>query len=94
MLSNQHLSSDVDRVKHFLTQYLQASRMALEFAAEAAPALAPGTDVAVLHVHFSGPDVPLLLDRNADLLNSLEHLAAKPPPCRPLKPRPAWLVSA
>jgi spoIIIJ-associated protein len=30
-----------------------------------------------LHVEFEGPDTPLLLARNAELLNSLEHIAAK-----------------
>ncbi len=51
--------------------------MALEVHFEAEPTSAFNGADTLLHVHFSGPDVPLLLDRRADLLNALEHLAAK-----------------
>ena len=30
-----------------------------------------------LHVEFSGPDTPLLISQNGELLNALEHLATK-----------------
>ncbi len=81
LLSHTHLPSSVDRINHFLTRYIHATGMALDIHAEFQPAPAPDTapDGAqpILHVHFTGPDVPLLLDRQAELLNALEHLAAK-----------------
>jgi spoIIIJ-associated protein len=38
---------------------------------------AEGAAVGNLYVEFSGPDTPLLTARNGELLNALEHVAAK-----------------
>jgi len=42
-----------------------------------AQAAVPAPSAAEICVEFSGPDVPLLLARNGELLLSLEHVAAK-----------------
>lgn len=71
------MSTDVDRIKQFLHQYLQASGMELEFSVQTAPAMPAEAQDHTVEVRFHGQDVPLLLDRRAELLNALEHLAAK-----------------
>lgn len=71
------LSRDLDRVTQFLHQYIDASKMELTFAVQTGTDLSSDAEDRLLEVHFSGPDVSRLLDRRAELLNSLEHLAAK-----------------
>jgi spoIIIJ-associated protein len=44
---------------------------------QAAAAGAPADGPRNLYVEFTGPDTPLLLARNGDLLNALEHIATK-----------------
>lgn len=102
MLRSNQQTPEVDRVLVFLTSYIQAASLAVEFewklssesssaVAHVAPAENPAIQASVeamtvkgdvetepvLHIDFNGPDVPLLLDRRAELLNALEHLAAK-----------------
>ena len=77
LLNDQDLTASTGRVLRFLTGYLHAAGMSLEVHAEVEPAAPPDAADPILHVRFSGPDVPLLLDRQAELLNALEHLAAK-----------------
>lgn len=77
MLSETYLPSSVDRVNDFLNRYIAATGMELAFSVATIPGpLADGGEP-ILEVRFTGEDLPLLLDRRAELLNSLEHLAAK-----------------
>jgi len=75
----------VSKIKEFLDTLLASSGLRLQFkvlaaAAQAQAASAPGITPEVapeISVEFTGPDTPLLTARNAELLHSIEHLAAK-----------------
>jgi Predicted RNA-binding protein len=68
-------------IKEFLQTLLASSGLNLEFKILAcngqvqAPSGAPSSPE--VSVEFTGPDTPLLTARNAELLHSIEHLAAK-----------------
>lgn len=75
----------IETIKEFLQTLLASSGLSVEFKIEAcnghvqtaqpaqtAPASSPD-----ISVEFTGPDTPLLTARNAELLHSIEHLAAK-----------------
>lgn len=67
--------------EQWITRFLDVLRSAggfnLEYAIAAAPAhLDPTAAAPVLEVILSGPDTPLLLDRNGELLHAIESVAA------------------
>jgi spoIIIJ-associated protein len=67
----------IEKIEEFLHTLLSSSGLTLEFSIlRAAPAQAQAP-AAEISVEFTGPDTPLLTARNAELLHSIEHLAAK-----------------
>lgn len=75
----------IEKIKEFLQTLLTSSGLNLEFKilacngnvqTEAQPE-APALASPEISVEFTGPDTPLLTARNAELLHSIEHLAAK-----------------
>ena len=64
------------KVKVWLDQLLHDAVLSLTYSVEVQP-LAHGAGPTQLVVCFEGPDVPLLLFRNAELLLALEHLATQ-----------------
>jgi spoIIIJ-associated protein len=69
----------IEKIKEFLQTLLTASDLNVEFKtlAESSPAQASAQPSPEISVEFTGPDTPLLTARNAELLHSIEHLAAK-----------------
>lgn len=70
------------KVVEFLKALTSPGRLNLKFEvldpqSDSQSARDTGEPPAEIAVEFSGPDVPLLLSRNGELLLSLEHLAAK-----------------
>lgn len=68
----------IAKIKEFLDALRTSSGLKLEYkilAAESAQAQAASTPE--ISVDFTGPDTSLLTARNAELLHSIEHLAAK-----------------
>lgn len=63
------------KIKEFLDTLLASSGLSLDFTILAGSAQAPPSPE--ISVEFTGPDTPLLTTRNAELLHSIEHLAAK-----------------
>lgn len=63
------------KIKEFLDTLLASSGLSLDFTILAGSAQAPHSPE--ISVEFTGPDTPLLTTRNAELLHSIEHLAAK-----------------
>ena len=62
-------------LESLLQTLLSAARLSLSYTlAHTAPT---AENPALLTVEFRGPDTPLLLGRNAELLLALEHIAAK-----------------
>ncbi|MEO6815061.1 MAG: R3H domain-containing nucleic acid-binding protein [Edaphobacter sp.] len=87
---SSHTDENIAKIKEFLQTLLTSSGLNLEFKILAcngqvqtevqteaqAPAPAPAASPEI-SVEFTGPDTPLLTTRNAELLHSIEHLAAK-----------------
>lgn len=72
----ENLEAKKKKVADFLQTLTSPGRLNLKFTIlDTPPASADSS--AEISVEFSGPDVPLLLARNGELLLSLEHLAAK-----------------
>jgi spoIIIJ-associated protein len=80
-----HTDENIAKIKEFLQTLLTSSGLNLEFkilacngqvqtAAHAETAAPASPEISV---EFTGPDTPLLTTRNAELLHSIEHLAAK-----------------
>jgi spoIIIJ-associated protein len=77
-----HTDEQIEKIKEFLQTLLASSGLSVEFKIEAcngnvqteAQTSASSPDISV---EFTGPDTPLLTARNAELLHSIEHLAAK-----------------
>jgi spoIIIJ-associated protein len=66
------------KVADFLQTLTSPGRLSLKFnILDTPPPGVVSDSLAEISVEFSGPDVPLLLARNGELLLSLEHLAAK-----------------
>lgn len=65
-------SSIEPEIVHLLQSLLHATRLDLSYTVE----LCPGS-VPEVTVDFSGPDTPMLLSRNGELLQAIEHLGAK-----------------
>ncbi|HUZ95932.1 MAG TPA: R3H domain-containing nucleic acid-binding protein [Edaphobacter sp.] len=67
------------KINDFLHTLLASSGLRLEFKILPANGDAPSPPVPSpeIAVEFTGPDTPLLTARNAELLHSIEHLAAK-----------------
>jgi spoIIIJ-associated protein len=73
----QDLEAKKNKVADFLQTLTSPGRLNLKFNILETPPVTVGDSSAEIAVEFSGPDVPLLLARNGELLLSLEHLAAK-----------------
>jgi spoIIIJ-associated protein len=80
-----HIDEKIEKIREFLQTLLTSSGLKLEFQilasngnvqTEAQPE-APAPASPEISVEFTGPDTPLLTARNAELLHSIEHLAAK-----------------
>lgn len=74
----------IEKVREFLHTLLASSGLELEFQILPGnnPAQPPAQTLLLqpspeLSVEFTGPDTPVLLARNAELLHAIEHLAAK-----------------
>jgi spoIIIJ-associated protein len=71
----------IEKTKEFLQTLLRSSGLNLEFkilaSKEHVEAAASAPASPEISVEFTGPDTPLLTARNAELLHSIEHLAAK-----------------
>ena len=73
----------IEKIREFLQTLLTTSGLELEYKILTGngevqnPAASPQQPPPELSVDFTGPDTPLLLARNAELLNAIEHLAAK-----------------
>lgn len=72
----ENLEAKKKKVADFLQTLTSPGRLNLKFIILDTPP-ASADSAAEISVEFSGPDVPLLLARNGELLLSLEHLAAK-----------------
>jgi spoIIIJ-associated protein len=64
-------------VAAFLQTLTAPGRLNLKYTILETPALRADGSAPEIEVEFSGPDVPLLLSRNGELLLSLEQVAAK-----------------
>ncbi len=69
------VASSLSALEHFLEEILGKSNFDLSFRVSAGKPRTAGA--ALLCVEFAGPDVRLLLSRNAELLFALEHLAVQ-----------------
>jgi spoIIIJ-associated protein len=65
------------RVAEFLQTLTSPGRLNLQYRILETPTPRADGTAPEIEVEFSGPDVPLLLSRNGELLLSIEHLAAK-----------------
>jgi spoIIIJ-associated protein len=63
---------DAQLIEDFLRLLISNGHLRFEFTITI-PALPPPE----LSIELSGPDVPLLIDRNGELLHAIEHIAAK-----------------
>lgn len=72
----ENLEAKKKKVADFLQTLTSPGRLNLKFTILDTPP-ASADSAAEISVEFSGPDVPLLLARNGELLLALEHLAAK-----------------
>jgi spoIIIJ-associated protein len=80
-----HIEEKIEKIREFLQTLLTSSGLELEFEILAcnghvqtsAETQAPTPPSPEVSVEFTGPDTPLLTARNAELLHSIEHLAAK-----------------
>ena len=65
-------------IRKCLDTILRAARFHLNYRVDIAPKLGDeDLETAEIVVNFDGPDKPLLLERNADLLKALEHIAIR-----------------
>jgi spoIIIJ-associated protein len=65
-------------IRRCLDTILRAARFHLSYRVDIAPE--PGAEdleTAEIVINFDGPDKPLLLERNGDLLKALEHIAVR-----------------
>jgi spoIIIJ-associated protein len=65
-------------IRRYLDTILRTARFHLSYRVDLAPT--PGAEdleTAEIVVDFDGPDRPLLLERNGDLLKALEHIAVR-----------------
>ena len=68
----------IEKIKEFLQTLLTTGGLELEYKILTGNGNAqPAQPSPEISVEFTGPDTPLLLARNAELLNAIEHLAAK-----------------
>lgn len=67
----------IEKIREFLHALLASSGLNLEFNILASNGPAQTPTQTEISVEFTGPDTPLLTARNAELLHSIEHLAAK-----------------
>ncbi len=67
------------KIVEFLTLLTTGGRMRLRYriTAGAGAADPDGFEAREIYVELSGPDTPLLTERNGDLLRAMEHIAAK-----------------
>jgi spoIIIJ-associated protein len=65
----------VAELNNFLDLFLRETQLAIEYEISAAPASEAGLDKTDVVVAFRGSDQGLLLERNAELLLALEHIA-------------------
>jgi spoIIIJ-associated protein len=65
----------IAELKNFLDVFLRQTQLAIEFEISAASAGEAGRDQTGIVVAFHGADQDLLLERNAELLLALEHIA-------------------
>src|SRR6185437_13842920 len=70
-------ADNINQIKEFLQTLLASSGLNLEFKILAADPAQTAASAPEISVEFTGPDTPLLTARNAELLHSIEHLAAK-----------------
>jgi len=65
-------------IRRCLDAILRGARFHLSYRVDIAPILgAEDLETAEIVVNFDGPDKPLLLERNGDLLKALEHIAVR-----------------
>jgi spoIIIJ-associated protein len=65
-------------IRRCLDTILRTARFHLSYRVDIAPQLgAEDLETAEIVVNFEGPDKPLLLERNGDLLKALEHIAVR-----------------
>lgn len=65
-------------IRRCLDTILRAARFHLSYRVDEAPQLgAEDLERAEISVDFDGPDKPLLLERNGDLLKAFEHIAVR-----------------
>ena len=65
-------------IRNCLDTILRGARLHLSYRVDIAPKLeSDDLEVAEIVVNFDGPDKPLLLERNGDLLKALEHIAVR-----------------
>ena len=65
-------------LRRCLDTIIRAGRFHLSYRVDIAPQLgADDLETAEIVVDFDGPDRPLLLERNGDLLKALEHIAVR-----------------
>jgi spoIIIJ-associated protein len=73
----EDLQAKKKRVTAFLQTLTAPGRLNLKYTILETPTLRADGSAPEIEVEFSGPDVPLLLSRNGELLLSLEQVAAK-----------------
>lgn len=65
-------------IRRCLDTILRTGRFHLSYRVDVAPKQADGDlETAEIVVNFDGPDKPLLVERNGDLLKALEHIAVR-----------------
>ncbi len=65
-------------IRRCLDTILRAARFHFSYRVDIAPTLGDqDLETAEIVVNFDGPDKPLLLERNGDLLKALEHIAVR-----------------
>lgn len=65
-------------IRRCLDTILRTGRFHLSYRVDIAPKQADGDlETAEIVVNFDGPDKPLLVERNGDLLKALEHIAVR-----------------
>lgn len=73
----EDLQAKKKKVADFLQTLTSPGRLNLKFNILDTPTVRADGSAPEIEVEFSGPDVPLLLARNGELLLSLEHVTAK-----------------
>jgi spoIIIJ-associated protein len=72
------LNAAAQKIAQFLNQLVKSGlRVKFRITAGAGAADPDGLESREIYVELAGPDAPLLLARNAELLHALEHIAAK-----------------